>query len=61
MFGWFRIQGMKDDVAQLGSSMSVPEGSVDVSAEATAHLMAFRIETEVKSGKAKDKPVQTLE
>ena len=61
MFGWFRIQGMKDEVVQLGSSMRVPEGPGDASAEATAHLMAFKMETEVKSGKAKERPVQTLE
>ena len=50
MSGWVRIQGIKDEVVQLGSNMRVPEGSVDAEADATAHLTDFKIEAELKAG-----------
>ena len=50
MFGWLRIQGREDEVVQLGTNMRVPVGSVEAEAEATAHLMDFKIEAELKAG-----------
>ena len=50
MFGWLRIQGRKDEVVHLGTNMRVPVGSVDAEAEATAHLIDFKIEAEVNAG-----------
>ena len=50
MFGWLRIQGRKDEVVHLGTNMRVPVGSVDAEAEATAHLIDFKIEAELNAG-----------